>query len=322
MTLSERYAVQIIRLWVVRRDVYVIQRPGTSSDGEGKPLTNTVIAQASRGEIPLVVFPCGKDGCGFSALDIDVKKPGQEAQNEQIARQLWAASGPGTILEQSGPGSYHVTKFYAQPQRPEQLVAFQQKLLEGCPRFIEICPRAPKDKFPKSFSAIRVPGINPKKGFVSKIWDGTQWLEFNTEWFVTFLENFKPDAEPILPAAERWPSALKAVGQSLQNVPAPVAPKKGPGTELHKLLKKFGWHENVGCHCASRIASMNVWGPHKCAENLEVIVGWLKEEYERRQGICGKGKFTGWNKAIEFGARLLVKKAIRAAKRAEANSIA
>lgn len=57
---------------------------------------------------------------------------------------------------------------------------------------------------------------------------------------------------------------------------------RGVGTELHKLLGKFGIGMKKGCGCKGRMAQMNKWGPQGCAENLETIIEWLKEEATKR----------------------------------------
>ena len=56
----------------------------------------------------------------------------------------------------------------------------------------------------------------------------------------------------------------------------------GPGTELHKLLGKFGIYIKRGCACSSRIVQMNKWGCEGCEENIETIVEWMKEEAAAR----------------------------------------
>lgn len=58
---------------------------------------------------------------------------------------------------------------------------------------------------------------------------------------------------------------------------------RGPGTELHKLLSKFGIRIKKGCKCRSRMVQMNQWGCDGCVENSEEILGWLKEEASARK---------------------------------------
>ncbi len=58
---------------------------------------------------------------------------------------------------------------------------------------------------------------------------------------------------------------------------------RGPGTELHKLLSKFGIHMKKGCACRGRMVQMNKWGCDGCEENLETIVEWMKEEAANRR---------------------------------------
>ena len=57
---------------------------------------------------------------------------------------------------------------------------------------------------------------------------------------------------------------------------------RGPGTELHRLLGKFGLHMKKGCACKARMVQMNKWGCDGCEENIETIVEWMKEEAAAR----------------------------------------
>ena len=74
---------------------------------------------------------------------------------------------------------------------------------------------------------------------------------------------------------------------------------RGPGTELHRLLGKFGIHMAKGCACRGRMVQMNKWGAVGCAENIETIVEWLKEEAASR-GLP----------FMSMPARMLVRRAI------------
>jgi len=79
---------------------------------------------------------------------------------------------------------------------------------------------------------------------------------------------------------------------------------RGPGTELHKLLSKFGIRMKKGCSCRGRVVQMNMWGCDACEENIDVISGWLKEESEKR-GLP----------YVECIAKLIVRTAIKKARK-------
>lgn len=81
---------------------------------------------------------------------------------------------------------------------------------------------------------------------------------------------------------------------------------RGPGTELHRLLGKFGIHMAKGCSCKGRMVQMNKWGCDGCRENMDVIVGWLREEAAKRRLPF-----------VEMAARILIRKAIKAAETPE-----
>lgn len=58
----------------------------------------------------------------------------------------------------------------------------------------------------------------------------------------------------------------------------------GAGTELTKLLKFFGIESTEkGCKCKSRAAKMDKNGVEWCANNIEKILDWLKEEAQKRK---------------------------------------
>lgn len=76
--------------------------------------------------------------------------------------------------------------------------------------------------------------------------------------------------------------------------------RRGPGTELTKLLAKLGFKETPGCKCKSRAAEMDRRGVDWCETNLETIVGWLAEEAKARSLPF-----------LPAAGRLLVKRAIK-----------
>lgn len=79
----------------------------------------------------------------------------------------------------------------------------------------------------------------------------------------------------------------------------------GAGTELKSLLGKIGIHASPGCKCTQRAAIMDLRGIAWCEANVTTIVGWLREEANKR-GLP----------FIEAAGRLLVKRAIKNAKQA------
>ncbi len=93
----------------------------------------------------------------------------------------------------------------------------------------------------------------------------------------------------------------------VRKVEAKVLPA-GPGTELKKLLKMFGLPDRPGCKCNKRAKKMDAWGAEECSkpERITEIVGWLKEE-----AVKQKVPF------VEWAARVIVKRAIRNARKAK-----
>lgn len=79
----------------------------------------------------------------------------------------------------------------------------------------------------------------------------------------------------------------------------------GVGTHLKRLLANAGVHAGKGCRCGQHAEEMDKNGPDWCDQNVDVIVGWMEEEAKLRS-------FTFFTR---FAARMLVKKAIRLARR-------
>jgi len=57
-----------------------------------------------------------------------------------------------------------------------------------------------------------------------------------------------------------------------------------PGDKLHQILAKFGYMIEEGCPCLDHIKEMNQKGKKWCRDNIKTIVGWLKDESNRRYG--------------------------------------
>lgn len=83
-----------------------------------------------------------------------------------------------------------------------------------------------------------------------------------------------------------------------------------PGTELKKLLARIGITSKPTCSCNARARLMDekeASEPGWCEKNLDTIVGWLREESTKR-GLP----------FVDIAARLLVRRAIANARKAEA----
>lgn len=91
------------------------------------------------------------------------------------------------------------------------------------------------------------------------------------------------------------------------STPLPAASRSGPGTELSKLLKRFGIEPTPTCQCRAKAAEMDAWGPDECSkpERIEEVVAVMREEATAR-GLP----------FIEIAAKLLIKRAIHNARKA------
>lgn len=80
----------------------------------------------------------------------------------------------------------------------------------------------------------------------------------------------------------------------------------GPGTELAKLLKRFGIEPTPTCSCRAKAAQMDAWGPDECErpERIAEVVAVMRAEAEAR-GLP----------FLDLAGRLLVRRAIQNARR-------
>ncbi len=59
----------------------------------------------------------------------------------------------------------------------------------------------------------------------------------------------------------------------------------GPGRELKKLLSSLGFKAAPGCKCNKRARYMDKMGCDWCEQNVDQIVGWLREEHDRQKSV-------------------------------------
>ena len=113
----------------------------------------------------------------------------------------------------------------------------------------------------------------------------------------------KPDEGRVLEALRKLIGDDDSPGMLVLTVhrkPKPVG--YGPGTELKKMLATIGITAEPTCKCNARAEEMDRMEkafPGWCEANIGVIVGWLREEAERR-----KLPF------VDLAGELLVKRAI------------
>ena len=86
----------------------------------------------------------------------------------------------------------------------------------------------------------------------------------------------------------------------------PPASDDGPGAQLKKMLAKIGIRATPTCSCNARARYMDFMGVVWCEKNIDTIVGWLKEEADKRRLPF-----------IEFAAKALINRAIKLAKKAQ-----
>ena len=72
-----------------------------------------------------------------------------------------------------------------------------------------------------------------------------------------------------------------------------VTTSGGPGTELKKILATLGITHQPGCDCNAKAAQMDQWGVAGCRENVDTLVGWMREGSTR----------WGWSARLKAGAK-------------------
>jgi hypothetical protein len=55
-----------------------------------------------------------------------------------------------------------------------------------------------------------------------------------------------------------------------------------PGTVLSTMIKSLGIHMSDSCSCKRHALAMNEQGNDWCEQNIDTIVGWLRDEAKRR----------------------------------------
>ena len=86
----------------------------------------------------------------------------------------------------------------------------------------------------------------------------------------------------------------------------PAPPTSGPGTELSKILKRFGISPTPTCQCRAMQQKMDQWGCDEASqpERIDEVVAVMREEAEAR-GLP----------FLDVAGRLLVRRAIANARR-------
>jgi hypothetical protein len=90
-----------------------------------------------------------------------------------------------------------------------------------------------------------------------------------------------------------------------------AAQTHGPGTELSKLLKRFGIEPTPTCQCRAKAAEMDAWGCDECSkpERIEEVVAVMREEAKAR-GLP----------FVDMAGRVLVRRAISNARKEAARA--
>ena len=118
------------------------------------------------------------------------------------------------------------------------------------------------------------------------------------------LKNIKAGCDNYVADAVVDTPQVNEVVEQVQTAPnaeqQPPVDADGPGAQLKKMLAKVGIRSTPTCSCNARARYMDFMGVVWCEKNIDTIVGWLKEESDKR-GLP----------FIEFVARALINRAIK-----------
>lgn len=128
------------------------------------------------------------------------------------------------------------------------------------------------------------------------LYSGDSYSELNGFWNQSVLEN----------------KLLQILGDDPSSVLRALFPRTmeedpyGPGTVLAGMIKSLGIHMSDSCSCRRHALSMNEKGNEWCSQNVDTIVGWLRDESKRRGlpfvDMIGKVMI---NRAIKKSKKLL-----------------
>ena len=101
-------------------------------------------------------------------------------------------------------------------------------------------------------------------------------------------------------------SPRQCPGRSVAEPPPPQPITHGPGTELSRLLKRFGIEPTPTCACRAKAAEMDAWGCDEASkpERIDEVVAVMRAEAQAR-GLP----------FLDVAGRLLVRRAIANARR-------
>lgn len=130
------------------------------------------------------------------------------------------------------------------------------------------------------------------------LYGGPSYDELNGFWNQSILEN----------------RLLSILGDNPNSMLRSLFPRtmeedpNGPGTQLSKMIKSLGIHMSDSCSCRRHALTMNEKGNDWCEQNVDTIVGWLRDEASRR-GLP----------FIDMIGKVMVNRAIKKSKKLLAN---
>lgn len=116
-----------------------------------------------------------------------------------------------------------------------------------------------------------------------------KWIGLNTVDYDRLTKKYSPDRLTIeerlaVKGAYGTSHPLYNKEEAEKFLGKPEEPKGfGPGTELKKILKRFGIIAKPNCSCNKRANEMDEWGVELTIQRKDLVLSWLEEEAKKRK---------------------------------------
>ena len=117
------------------------------------------------------------------------------------------------------------------------------------------------------------------------------------------MRRYKKEIQEILFTDFKQEMKTKTKNFRLNSPPVPKS-TGGVGTEIKKILARFGIVATPNCSCNRNAKQADQWGPDECEKRADEIIGWMRAEATKRRLPF-----------FDPVGRMILKRAIRAARK-------
>ena len=96
------------------------------------------------------------------------------------------------------------------------------------------------------------------------------------------MRQHKKDLQEILAKDFARDMEIKTENFRLNSPPVPKS-TGGVGTEIKKILSRFGIVATPNCSCNKNAKLADQWGPDECEKRADEIIGWMRAEATKRR---------------------------------------